>query len=166
MATQHTWPRTVTTYQFDTDDEEWDAWKNQVPRSKSLDTRLRELMKADREGRVLPPDHEGDSRSEEYHDVVDEVVRETSVVDEIASGWDDSDERLRQRRRAAEAALELIQSRGELGKSTAMDELLPDHAVDGQNDETWWRKNVRPVLQQVATYSPGGAVFILDEPEA
>ena len=42
-------------YQFEIDDEEWEEWKNTVPRSKSLEQRIIELIKADSEGRVQPP---------------------------------------------------------------------------------------------------------------
>lgn len=42
----------MVTYQFQVDEETWTEWKNTVPRSKSLDTRLRELIEADTEGRV------------------------------------------------------------------------------------------------------------------
>jgi len=45
----------MVTYQFEVDDDTWKEWKNTVPRSKTLDTRLRELIKADKDGRVLPP---------------------------------------------------------------------------------------------------------------
>lgn len=44
-------------YQFEIDDETWDEWKNTVPRSKSLEQRIIELIEADAEGRVRP---EGD----------------------------------------------------------------------------------------------------------
>ena len=39
-------------YQFEIDDDEWDEWKDTVPRSKSLDTRIRELIRADTEGKI------------------------------------------------------------------------------------------------------------------
>lgn len=42
-----------TTYQFTVSREKWQAWKDTVPRSKSLDTRLVELIQADAEGRVV-----------------------------------------------------------------------------------------------------------------
>jgi len=42
----------MVTYQFEIDDETWGEWKDTVPRSKSLDTRLVELIEADAEGRV------------------------------------------------------------------------------------------------------------------
>jgi len=39
-------------YQFEISDDEWERWKRTVPRSKSLDERIRELIEADAEGRV------------------------------------------------------------------------------------------------------------------
>jgi hypothetical protein len=47
-------------YQFQIDDEEWEAWKNTVPRSKSLEQRITELIKADAEGRVEEAGNERD----------------------------------------------------------------------------------------------------------
>lgn len=43
---------TMTTYQFEIDDDDWTDWKDTVPRSKALDERIRELIEADTEGRV------------------------------------------------------------------------------------------------------------------
>lgn len=45
----------MVTYQFEVDADTWAAWKDTVPRSKNLDERLRELVVADTEGRVLEP---------------------------------------------------------------------------------------------------------------
>jgi len=39
-------------YQFQIDDETWEEWKETVPRSKSLEARIIELIEADRDGRV------------------------------------------------------------------------------------------------------------------
>lgn len=39
-------------YQFQIDRETWDEWKNTVPRDKSLEDRIVELIEADRDGRV------------------------------------------------------------------------------------------------------------------
>jgi hypothetical protein len=47
----------MVTYQFEVDEEEWDAWKNTVPRTKALDERIRELIRADTEGRVQESEH-------------------------------------------------------------------------------------------------------------
>ena len=43
-------------YQFQVDDELWEEWKETVPRSKSLETRIIELIQADKDGRVVEED--------------------------------------------------------------------------------------------------------------
>lgn len=85
-----------------------------------------------------------------------------AIVDEVASGWDE-DGRLDARRAAATTAVDLLLERGQLSKSVAVDELLPEHAVEGQSPETWWRKNVRPVVREAATYSKGVNAYVVDE---
>jgi hypothetical protein len=86
-----------------------------------------------------------------------------AILESVVASWD-RDGRHEDRRAAADAALSLLLSRGQLSKSEALDELLPEHAVEGQSPETWWRKNVRPVLQEAATYSKGVNAYVLDEP--
>jgi len=49
-------PDDVTTYQFEIDDDLWEEWKDTVPRSKALDERIRELIEADKDGRVSSPE--------------------------------------------------------------------------------------------------------------
>lgn len=39
-------------YRFSVPDDDWERWKDTVPRSKNLDDRLRELIEADAEGEV------------------------------------------------------------------------------------------------------------------
>ena len=51
-----TTPTTVVKYQFQIDDEKWDEWKRTVPREKSLEQRIIELIEADTEGRVNDDD--------------------------------------------------------------------------------------------------------------
>lgn len=46
----------VTKYQFQIDDEKWEKWKLTVPRNKSLEQRIIELIEADTEGRVCEED--------------------------------------------------------------------------------------------------------------
>lgn len=48
----------MTKYQFQIDDEKWEDWKDTVPRSKSLEQRIIELIEADTEGRVQEPEDE------------------------------------------------------------------------------------------------------------
>jgi hypothetical protein len=86
-----------------------------------------------------------------------------NVLDRVAESWD-NDGRHEDRRAAADAALSFLLSRGQLSKSEALDELLPEYSVERQSPETWWRKNVRPVLQEAATYSKGVNAYVLDEP--
>jgi len=50
-------------YQFQIEDDKWRDWKNTVPRSKSLDQRIRELIEADTEGRVQERKAGGEGRS-------------------------------------------------------------------------------------------------------
>lgn len=48
----------MTKYQFQIDDDKWEDWKDTVPRSKSLEERIIELIEADTDGRVQGPDDE------------------------------------------------------------------------------------------------------------
>jgi hypothetical protein len=50
--------RDVVRYQFQVDDETWSEWKDTVPRSKSLETRIIELIEADTENRVAENDND------------------------------------------------------------------------------------------------------------
>lgn len=63
----------MVTFQFEIDDDKWDSWKDTVPRSKNLDTRIVELIEADTEDSLRtepsgavssPPDPQG-TRPEE-----------------------------------------------------------------------------------------------------
>lgn len=55
----------MTRYQFQIDDEKWEEWKMTVPRDKSLETRIIELIEADTEGRVLEEGESNDGNREE-----------------------------------------------------------------------------------------------------
>jgi hypothetical protein len=83
----------------------------------------------------------------------DDRVEET--VADVSDSWDDTPERLQARRDAARAALSLAFERGSLSKSEALRDVLPDHQVSGQNDTTWWKKNVQPMLREVGEHYPG-----------
>ena len=50
----------MTKYQFQIDDDKWEDWKDTVPRSKSLEERIIELIEADTDGRVQEPDENED----------------------------------------------------------------------------------------------------------
>jgi len=92
---------------------------------------------------------------------VDHPIEE--IVAEVSESWDDTPKRLAARRAAAEAALALAVERGSLSKQEALDEVQPKNDIDGQNEETWWRKNVRPVLKEAGEHAPGrGYVVDID----
>lgn len=54
-------PKRMVKFQFQTDDDVWDKWKNTVPRTKSLETRINELIVADTEGRVVKKEENDDA---------------------------------------------------------------------------------------------------------
>lgn len=93
---------------------------------------------------------------------VESVVEE--AVEIFSDSWDDTDDRLAARRAAARAVLqEAIDSSGPVGMSHAVEEFYDDYGVPGQNEETWWRKNIRGLLKEVGTYSRGKHGYHVDE---
>jgi len=78
------------------------------------------------------------------------------VVEDVAEGWDD-DDRLHNRKQAAAEVLQHAVETGEpVGRSSEIvEELREKYPVAGQNEETYWRKNVRDVLSEVGDYSRG-----------
>lgn len=130
---------------------------------------LLETAGGDTGGTIKEPDDQDESAARHANPTDEAIpsppspVRDrANVLDRVAESWD-QDGRVDDRRAAADAALELLFERGQLSKSEALDELLPEFGVDGQSGETWWVKNVRPVVQEVATYSKGVNAYVLDE---
>jgi hypothetical protein len=95
----------------------------------------------------------GGSDLPEEDEISDAVWR---VVDEVSRDWDD-DARLENRRKAAATALQYALDHDvHLGRSTDVVPAIRErYPVEGQNEETWWRKNVRDVLKEVGEYSRG-----------
>lgn len=87
-----------------------------------------------------------------------------SVVNEVSASWDDDEERLETRRKAAATALQYaLTHEGHIGKSSDVVEAIrAKFPVEDQNPETWWRKNVRDVLSAVGTYSRGRGGYAVD----
>jgi hypothetical protein len=83
------------------------------------------------------------------------------AVERVADGWGDTPDRLAARKAAAAAVLEHAVATGEaVGKSSdATAELREQYSVSGQSAETWWRKNIRPVLNEYGHYSNGEHVY-------
>lgn len=69
-------------------------------------------------------------------------------------GWA-ADARLEDRKAAAIAVLaEALETGEPVQQSDAVDRFYDEHAVAGQNQETWWRKNGRAVLRAVGEHVP------------
>jgi len=133
---------------------------------KSFDDVIRELLEEENGGMGGMDEPESDatpmSRARERQTHVSQSHDETHhVVDEVSAAWD-NDGRLEDRRQAAQAAVDLLLERGQLGKRDAVDQLLPEYAVDGQDEETWWRRNCRDVVSRLGTYSKAKQAYVLD----
>jgi hypothetical protein len=73
----------MVTYQFEIDDETWQRWKDTLEQSKPLDERLRELIVADTEDRVVTagepePDTVTQETPEELEEIIDDDSDETT----------------------------------------------------------------------------------------
>jgi hypothetical protein len=86
----------------------------------------------------------------------------SDAVERVASDWSE-DGRKEARKEAARAVLDYAREHGGVSKKEAKEEVYPEHKVEGQNARTWYRLNVRPVLNEVATYSQARRKYELDE---
>jgi hypothetical protein len=93
---------------------------------------------------------------------VDGRVRE--AVERVSTSWTDSDERLATRRDAAAVVLQHALDTGEpVGKSSdVVDDVQAAFPVQGQKPETYWRKNIRPVLKEFGEYNQGAHGYVVD----
>ena len=87
-----------------------------------------------------------------------------TAVDDVASSWADGGDRLAQRRRAAALVLQTaIDGSDAVGKSSAVVEEARERLpVEGQSDETYWRKNIRPVLSEYGEYDNGRHGYVVE----
>jgi hypothetical protein len=96
-------------------------------------------------------------------DVRDDRVEE--IVADVSESWEDAPDKLAARRDAARAALTLAFERGSLSKSEALRDVRPNHDVHDQNDTTWWKKNVQPMLREVGEHYPNRGYVVEDSRE-
>ena len=142
-------PTSMVTYQFKVDDDEWNAWKRQVPRDKTLDTRIRELLEADREGRVLEPEPEPTHVREEEQRTPEPV--ETSPLDGVDfPGTVTRDEAIE----AINAAHEYLREHGKAKRKDFVRDVMPKFPMSYEVREDpsgykggWWRSVVKPGLE-------------------
>ncbi len=87
------------------------------------------------------------------------------IVDNVATaeGWaeNDTNDRLVARKAAARAALEHAAEHGVVSKQDAVEEIRPEHPVEGQDARTWYRQTIRPVLNEAAEYDSGAQAYWL-----
>jgi predicted ArsR family transcriptional regulator len=83
------------------------------------------------------------------------------AVDRVAAEWEGTDDRLAARKAAARAALDYAREHGSVSKQEAKEEVYPEHPVADQNARTWYRKNIRPVLNDAAEYDQSARAYRL-----
>ena len=116
----------MVTYQFRTDEETWTEWKRTVPREKSLETRIIELIEADRDGRVRPPESTAE-------DAVSEPT--TPTPQGSGSGFHD-----------AEAVVAWVRDNQPAGRAEIVAEFHDDSLP--VNEKTWWESYARESLKE------------------
>ena len=92
---------------------------------------------------------DGGERASTRRETADSI---DDVVDSVGTHWGDRPQRVDERKAAARAVLEYAREHGDVSKLEAINEIEPDHSVEGQNPETWYRNNVRPVLREACEY--------------
>ena len=95
-------------------------------------------------------------------DVSGDVV---AAVENVADSWEDAPDRLQTRKNAAAKTLQYALDTGEaVGKSSDIVATVREqHPVEGQKAETFYRKNIRPVLKEYGTYNQGKHGYVVSE---
>jgi transcriptional regulator with XRE-family HTH domain len=113
---------------------------------------LAEDLEVDEDQSSAEPEEE-DSRAVEGDQSTDlPPVLEERLDEYRATMEANGDRRADDRVAAARAIMEMMISEDGVQKSDAVDGLLPEYAVDGQNETTWWRKNGKDLLGEVAEW--------------
>jgi len=95
-------------------------------------------------------------------DTVDSPDALTVAVEDVAEGWENTNERLEARKAAARALLEYAREHGTVSKQEAKEKVYPEYPIEGQNVRTWYRKNIRPVLKEGTEYDQSARAYRLD----
>jgi predicted CopG family antitoxin len=106
----------------------------------------------------------GDARDVEEHDAGDVQDDVEAFVERVSDTWEDTEERLASRRAAAEVVLQHALDTGDaVGKSSdVVEDVRERFPVEGQNEETYWRKNIRPVLKEAGEYSQAHHGYVVE----
>lgn len=86
----------------------------------------------------------------------------TAAVERVADDWEGTSEKLEARRQAAQAVLEYVRENGTVSQKEAKQEVYPENPVPNQNEKTWYEKNIRPVLNEVAKYDNSERAYVLE----
>ena len=133
-------------YQFEIDDSDWEEWKKTVPRTKSLDKRIRELIAADTEDRVVEHTEEEavvteptqrESVTQDVQQTVDRSHRD-NLRDELAGSGD----LLESRVSAILSMYEVLRERGKAEKDDLLDAVDID-ATGYKSRESVWSNMVK-----------------------
>jgi DNA-binding Lrp family transcriptional regulator len=75
---------------------------------------------------------------------------DADTIDEILDGWRPgrSLKKREQQRPAGRAALEYLRGREEAQASEFKQDVEPEHSVEGQSPDTWWKNTARPALKR------------------
>lgn len=105
---------------------------------------------------------------EELRDREEIGDRVWDVVEDVSASWEDSETRLATRRKAAAEVLQHAVDTGEgVGRSSdIVEEVREKYPVEGQNEETYWRKNIRDILSEVGDYNSGTHKYTVNDLEA
>lgn len=150
-------------YQFEIDDEKWDEWKNTVPRSKSLERRLIELIEADTDDRVQSegqptpqPDQHPEVGQPDSVPARDETPAEADVEAVVADVEFPSSQDRAECVAAIQAAYSHLQREGTATMREFVREVMPDHPLGYEIPDleesdryrgAWWRRVVKPGLE-------------------
>jgi len=95
-------------------------------------------------------------------DVSDDVA---AAVEDVANSWGDAPDRLQARKNAAAKTLQYALDSGEaVGKSSEIvEQVREQHPVEGQNAQTFYRKNIRPTLKEYGTYNQGKHGYVVSK---
>lgn len=146
-------------YQFEIDDDTWERWKNTVPRTKSLEERIIELIEADTEGRVdkksqptstsaaepqTARGEPGKGEGQPAEDALQGLSFPSGVSHEDGAG-------------AILAARDYLQEHGNATMREIVLEVMPEHPLKYDPPESletgdryrgaWWRNVVKPGLE-------------------
>lgn len=154
-------PGGMVTYQFEIDDGEWEEWKETVPRSKSLDERIRELIRADAEGRVLEERVDANrDREAQPHDVEETGTEPSGFTPEAVLGLAYDRELTDTRADVLIEFVEWVASRdGEITKSDFEQEFWSEERATrtGYNAGSFWEAFAKAAMRQLDAFEKPNA---------